>query len=141
MKIASPTLPAIAFALASVLPRVALAQVVPPQQLNAVPAARPSASNATPTPAALTQKSKDDKITQTVEQTLQRDEKLSPMLKNVQISTDAGVVTLTGQVISLDDQEKLVDAVAQIVGAANVRVQLQIAGEKPVAPSPDLSTD
>ncbi len=94
-------------------------------------------SNATPTPADLTQQSKDQKITQTVQQTLQQARKLFPLLKNVQISTDAGVVTLTGQVMSLDDQEKLVDAVSQVVGATNVRLQLQIAGEKPVGPQPD----
>jgi hypothetical protein len=124
-------------AMASILRGAVLAQTVPPPQLNAPPQAGPSVSNATPTPADLTQQSKDEKITQTIEQTLQQDKKLSPVLKNVQISTDAGVVTLTGQVLSLDDQEKLVDAVSQIVGATNVRVQLQIAGEKPVGLQPD----
>jgi hypothetical protein len=123
--------------MASILPGGASAQFVPPPQLNVAPQAGPSVGNATPTPADLTQQSKDDKITQTIQQTLGQDKKLSPLLKNVQISTDSGIVTLTGQVISLDDQEKLVDAVSQIVGATNVRVQLQIAGEKPVMQQSD----
>jgi osmotically-inducible protein OsmY len=137
MKIVSLRVPAIAFALASILAAIASAQSVPPPQLSAAPKAAPSIGNATPTPADLTQQSKDQKITENVEQTLQQDKHLSPMLKNIQISTDSGVVTLAGQVISLDDQEKLVDAVAQIVGATNVRVQLQIAGEKPVMQQSD----
>lgn len=137
MKIAPLILLAIALALTSIVPTVASAQSVPPELLNGAPKTGPSVSNATPTPADLTQKNTDDKLTQTVEQSIGQDNKLSPLLKNVQISTNAGVVTLTGQVISLDDQEKLVDAVAQIVGATNIRDQLQIGGEKPVGPQPD----
>ncbi len=127
----------ILLAIASIFPRVVSAQMVPPPQLNVAPHAGPTVSNAMPMPADLTQPNKDDKITKTIQQTLGQDNKLSPLLKNVQITTDNGVVTLTGQVISLDNQEKLVDAVSQIVGATNVRVQLQIAGEKPVGPQPD----
>jgi small nuclear ribonucleoprotein (snRNP)-like protein len=123
--------------MASILPGIASAQTVPPPQLNAVPAPGPSVSNAKPTPADMTQQNKDDKITETIQQTLGQDKKLSPLLKNVQVSTNGGVVTLTGQVISLDDQEKLVDAVSQIVGSTNVRDQLQIAGEKPVMQQSD----
>jgi small nuclear ribonucleoprotein (snRNP)-like protein len=123
--------------MASILPGIASAQTVPPPQLNAVPAPGHSVSNAKPTPADMTQQNKDDKITETIQQTLGQDKKLSPLLKNVQVSTNGGVVTLTGQVISLDDQEKLVDAVSQIVGSTNVRDQLQIAGEKPVMQQSD----
>lgn len=140
MKIARLLLLGVAFVPGSIALTIASAQSVPPQLLNGPPKGGPSVSNATPTPADLTQQSKDDKTTQTIQQTLRQDKKLSPLLKNVQISTDSGVVTLTGQVISLDDQEKLVDAVSQIVGATNVRVQLQIAGERPVGPQGDSST-
>jgi len=134
MKTASPILLVIAFASAATARSIASAQTVPPPQLKAAPQAAPSVSNATATPADLTQKSQDDKISRTIRQTLQQDKQLSRVVKHIQISTDSGVVTLTGQVISLDQQEKLVDKVAEIVGATNVRVQLQIAGEKPVAP-------
>jgi osmotically-inducible protein OsmY len=136
MKIARLLLLGMTFAPGAAVLSIASAQSVPPQLLNGPPKAGPSLGNATPTPSALTQQSKDDKMTQTIQQTLQQDEKLSPLVKNVQISTDGGIVTLTGQVVSLDDQEKVVDAVSQIVGASNIRNQLQIAGEKPFGPQP-----
>ena len=95
----------------------------------------PSASAARPSNAASTttidaaQKDADSKTTKKIRDAIEQDSQLSASLPQLTISTNAGIVTISGQVASEGLEEHLISTVAEIVGQSNVRVQLEIAGE------------
>ncbi|HUA34527.1 MAG TPA: BON domain-containing protein [Candidatus Binataceae bacterium] len=96
---------------------------------------RPSASAARPTTAIspttidTAQKDADSKTTKKINDALKQDPELSASLKQLTISTNGGIVTISGQVPSETLEDHLITTVADIVGQSNVRVQLEIAGE------------
>src|SRR5215813_3530904 len=90
---------------------------------------KPASSAARPSDAAATasvdpeQKDADSKMNKKVRDAIEQDSELSASLKTLTISTEAGVVTIRGQVPSELQEEHLVTKVAEVVGQSNVRVQ------------------
>lgn len=68
----------------------------------------------------------DTDVTRRVRQAIVKDKTLSTYAHNVKVITQGGVVTLRGPVRSEEEKQTVASLATQVVGAANVRNELEI---------------